>query len=109
MDSVAFVGITRGDGSGSHRGTNTELMKGQKQAFHYLLSDQHLPSAPSFRLTHSALCMAAGLAPVHQWECDASDRSTCNYPPTPPSPPSDWTAGPLVTRESPPTTEPVSL
>lgn len=32
--SVTFVGITHGGDGGSHRGTNTELMKGQKQAFH---------------------------------------------------------------------------
>lgn len=47
--------------------------------------------------------LISGLTPVHQWECDASDRSTCNYPPTLPSLRLDWTAGPLLTCESPPT------
>lgn len=59
----------------------------------------------SFYLAHSAPYTAPGLTPVHQWERDACDRNTCNYPPTLPSLEGDWVAAPFPTREPPPTVD----
>lgn len=53
----------------------------------------------SFSLAHSLPEVAAGLTPVHQWKRDASDKNTCNYPPTLLSLGGDWTAGPFPTRK----------
>lgn len=49
----------------------------------------------SFYLAHSPPYIAAGLTPVHQWKRDASDRNTCNYPPTLLCLEGDWMAGPF--------------
>lgn len=53
----------------------------------------------SFYLAHLLPEVAAGLTPVHQWKRDASDKNTCNYPPTLLSLGGDWTAGPFPTRK----------
>lgn len=34
----------------------------------------------SFHLAHSPPYITPGFTPVHQWERDASNRNTCNYP-----------------------------
>lgn len=46
----------------------------------------------SSHLAHSPPYITPGFTPVHQWERDASNRNTCNYPPTLLSLESDWTA-----------------
>ena len=54
----------------------------------------------SFYLAHSPPYIAAGLTPVHQWKRDASDRNTCNYPPTQRSLEGDWTPDSLFRHAS---------
>lgn len=46
----------------------------------------------SSHLAHSPPYITPGFTPVHQWERDASNRNTCNYPPTRLSLESDWPA-----------------